>query len=202
MGEGAWLVAFLIAQRLIELCFAQLNTRRLRGMGGIEFGAAHYPLIVILHAAWIVGLLILGHGRVIDPFWLSVFIVLQIGRLWVIASLGRRWTTRVIVLPGVATIARGPYRWLRHPNYLIVALEFAVVPLVLDYQSSRTSFQPQTRRCSYIESVSKTRPWPGPRSRRESSRRNSCQYAVKTIAMPRPAGRFSAAESSARSSAG
>ena len=131
MGEGAWLVAFLIAQRLIELCFAQINKRRLRGMGGIEFGTARYPLIVILHAAWIFGLLILGHDRVIDPFWLSVFIVLQIGRLWVIASLGHGWTTRVIVLPGVATIARGPYRWLRHPNYLIVALEFAVVPLAL-----------------------------------------------------------------------
>ena len=131
MGEGAWLVTFLIVQRLIELCFAQLNTRRLRGMGGIEFGAAHYPLIVILHATWIVGLLILGHDRVIDPFWLSIFIVLQIGRLWVIASLGRRWTTRVIVLPGAATIARGPYRWLQHPNYLIVALEVAVVPLAL-----------------------------------------------------------------------
>ena len=109
MGEGAWLVAFLVAQRLVELCFAQLNTRRLREMGGIEFGAAHYPFIVILHAAWIVGLLILGHDRVIDPFWLSVF----------------------IVLPGAATIARGPYRWLRHPNYLIVALEVAVVPLAL-----------------------------------------------------------------------
>ena len=131
MGEGAWLVAFLIAQRLVELCFAQLNTRRLRGMGGIEFGAAHYPLIVILHAIWIVCLLVLGHDRVIDPFWLSVFIALQIGRLWVIASLGRRWTTRVIVLPGTATVARGPYRWLRHPNYVIVALEIAVVPLAL-----------------------------------------------------------------------
>jgi methyltransferase len=131
MGEGAWLVAFLIAQRLVELCFAQLNTRRLRGMGGIEFGAAHYPLIVILHATWIVGLLILGRDRAIDPFWLAVFIVLQIGRLWVIASLGRRWTTRVIVMPGAVPVARGPYRWLRHPNYLIVALEIAVVPLAL-----------------------------------------------------------------------
>jgi len=131
MAEGAWLVAFLIAQRLIELCFAQLNTRRLRGMGGIEFGAAHYPLIVILHAIWIVGLLILGRGRAIDPFWLAVFIVLQIGRLWVIASLGRRWTTRVFVMPGSVPVARGPYRWLRHPNYLIVALEIAVVPLAL-----------------------------------------------------------------------
>jgi methyltransferase len=131
MGEGAWLVAFLFAQRLVELCFAQLNTRRLRGMGGIEFGAAHYPLIVILHATWIVGLLILGRDRAIDPFWLAVFIVLQIGRLWVIASLGRRWTTRVIVMPGAVPVARGPYRWLRHPNYLIVALEIAVVPLAL-----------------------------------------------------------------------
>ena len=131
MGEGAWLVAFLIIQRLVEFCFAQLNARRLRGMGGIEFGAAHYPLIVILHATWIAGLFILGRDRVVDPFWLSVFVVLQLGRLWVIASLGRRWTTRVIVLPGASTIARGPYRWLRHPNYLIVALEIAVVPLAL-----------------------------------------------------------------------
>lgn len=131
MGEGAWLVAFLIIQRLVELSFAQLNTRRLRGMGGIEFGAAHYPLIVVLHAAWIAGLFILGRDRIVDPFWLSVFVVLQLGRLWVIASLGRRWTTRVIVLPGASTIARGPYRWLRHPNYLIVALEIAVVPLAL-----------------------------------------------------------------------
>ena len=131
MGEGVWLVAFLIAQRLIELSFAQLNTRRLCGMGGIEFGSAHYPLIVILHATWIVGLFIFGRDGAIDPFWLAVFTMLQIGRLWVIASLGRRWTTRVIVLPGVVPVARGPYRRLRHPNYLIVALEIAVVPLAL-----------------------------------------------------------------------
>ena len=131
MGEGAWLVVFLIAQRLIELCFAQLNTRRLRGAGAIEFGAAHYPLIIVLHATWIAGLLILGHDRDIDPLWLSVFVTLQIGRLWVMVSLGRRWTTRVMVLPGAVPVARGPYRWLRHPNYLIVALEIAVVPLAL-----------------------------------------------------------------------
>jgi methyltransferase len=131
MGEGTWLVAFLLAQRLIELCFAQFNTRRLRAMGAVESGAAHYPLIVMLHAAWIAGLLVLGHDRAIDPVWLWVFVVLQIGRLWVIASLGRRWTTRVMVLPGAPPVARGPYRWVRHPNYLIVALEIAVVPLAL-----------------------------------------------------------------------
>jgi methyltransferase len=131
MGEGAWLVAFLIVQRLAELGFAQWNTLRLRAGGGVEFGAAHYPLMVALHAFWLLGLWIFGHDRSVDPIWLLVFVILQAGRLWVIASLGRRWTTRVIVMPGAAPVARGPYRWLRHPNYLIVVLEIAVVPLAL-----------------------------------------------------------------------
>jgi methyltransferase len=131
MGEGAWLVAFLVAQRFAELALATRNTRRLRNAGGVEFGAAHYPLMVALHACWLLGLWLLGHERSVDPFWLTVFIVLQAGRLWVIATLGRRWTTRVIVLPGAAPIVRGPYRWLRHPNYLVVVGEIAVVPLAL-----------------------------------------------------------------------
>ncbi len=131
MGEGAWLVAFMTVQRLAELGFAQWNTLRLRAAGGVEFGASHYPLMVALHAFWLLGLWMLGHARSVDPSWLAVFILLQAGRIWVIASLGRRWTTRVIVLPGTAAIARGPYRWLRHPNYVVVVLEIAVVPLAL-----------------------------------------------------------------------
>src|SRR5450830_403068 len=131
MGEVAWLVAFLVVQRLAEVAFAQWNTARQRAAGGVEFGAAHYPLMVALHALWLLGLWLLGRDHPVDPLWLAVFILLQAGRLWVIASLGRRWTTRVIVLPGVAPVARGPYRWLRHPNYLIVVLEIAVVPLAL-----------------------------------------------------------------------
>jgi methyltransferase len=131
MGEGAWLVAFLVAQRLVELGFAQFNTGRLRAKGAVEFGAAHYPLIVVLHGLWLLGLWALGHDRPINTFWLVVFVLLQIGRMWVIMSLGPRWTTRVIVLRGAARVARGPYRWLRHPNYLVVALEIAVVPLAL-----------------------------------------------------------------------
>lgn len=131
MGEGAWLVAFLIVQRLVELGLAQFNTGRLRAKGAVEFGAAHYPLIVVLHALWLLGLWALGHDRPINTFWLVVFVLLQIGRVWVIASLGTRWTTRVIVLRGAARVARGPYRWLKHPNYLIVVLEIAVVPLAL-----------------------------------------------------------------------
>jgi methyltransferase len=131
MGEGAWLVAFLVVQRLIELGFAQFNTGRLRAKGGIEFGAAHYPLMIALHASWLLALWVFGNGQPINRFWLAIFVVLQIGRLWVIASLGRRWTTRVIVLRGAVPVARGPYRWFRHPNYLIAALEVAVVPLAL-----------------------------------------------------------------------
>jgi methyltransferase len=87
--------------------------------------------MVALHAFWLLGLLLLGHDRSIEPFWLGMFVVLQVARLWAVASLGRRWTTRIIVKPGAAPVARGPYRWLRHPNYLIVVLEIAVVPLAL-----------------------------------------------------------------------
>ena len=131
MGEAAWLIAFLVVQRLAELGLAQWNTLRLRAAGGVEFGASHYPLMVALHGLWLLGLWLFGHDRSVDPIWLAVFILLQAGRIWVIASLGRRWTTRVIMVPGVPPVARGPYRWLRHPNYAVVVAEIAVVPLAL-----------------------------------------------------------------------
>ena len=132
MADGAWLVAFLVVQRLAELVLARSNTRRLRATGGVEFGAPHYPVMVALHVTWLAGLWLLGRDRPIDPSWLALFVLLQAGRVWVIASLGRCWTTRVIVLPGTQPLARGPYRFVKHPNYLIVALEIAVVPLALD----------------------------------------------------------------------
>lgn len=131
MGEGGYLVAFLVVQRLAELALATRNTRRLRDAGGVEFGAVHYPLMVALHACWLLGLWIYGHDRSVDPIGFTAFVILQAGRVWVIASLGARWTTRVIVVPGSVRVARGLYRWLRHPNYSIVALEIAVVPLAL-----------------------------------------------------------------------
>ncbi len=131
MGEGGWLLLFVVVQRLAELGFAQWNTVRLRAAGGVEFGASHYPLMVALHGFWLLALWLAGHDRAIVPFWLAIFAVAQVGRLWIIASLGRRWTTRVIVLPGIAAVEGGPYRWMKHPNYLIVAVEIAVVPLAL-----------------------------------------------------------------------
>lgn len=131
MGEGAWLIGFLLVQRLAELVLARRNTARLRAEGAVEFGAGHYPVMVTLHAAWWLALAWFGHDRPVNLGWLALFVLLQAARVWVIASLGGRWTTRVMVLPGAEVVARGPYRWLKHPNYLVVALEIAVVPLAL-----------------------------------------------------------------------
>jgi methyltransferase len=130
-GQGAWLLAFLVLQRLGELALARSNTRRLVAAGGVEIGAAHYPLMVLLHGSWLVALIVYGHDRPVNPYWLGLFVVLQVARGWVIGSLGRRWTTRVIVLPGRELAASGPYRYVKHPNYIVVALEIAVVPLTL-----------------------------------------------------------------------
>jgi len=134
MGWAALILGLVTAQRLGELVLARRNTRRLQAQGGYEVGAAHYPLIVALHAAWLVGLwyLAVAHapaGQEVNLLCLAVFVVLQLGRVWVIASLGGRWTTRIIVLRGAPLVRRGPYRFLAHPNYWVVAGELLVLPL-------------------------------------------------------------------------
>jgi methyltransferase len=126
----AIILACVTAERLAELAFAARNTRRLRAAGGREAGAGHYWLIVCLHAAWLGGLWVLAWGRPINLGFLALFIVLQALRLWVLATLGARWTTRIIVVPGERLVARGPYRWMPHPNYAVVVGEIAVLPLV------------------------------------------------------------------------
>ena len=124
------ILAFVTLQRLGELVLAQRNTARLLARGAHEEGAAHYPLIVLLHAAWLAGLWYLAWDQPVSLGWLGVFILLQLGRVWVIATLGERWTTRIIVLPGAPLIASGPYRFVSHPNYCVVAAEILVLPLV------------------------------------------------------------------------
>ena len=125
------IVGLVVAQRLGELALARRNTRRQLARGGKEAGAAHYPAIVALHAAWLAAIVL-----TVDPAtepdwgWLAAFVVLQGLRVWVIASLGEAWTTRVIVVPGAPLVRRGPYRFLRHPNYAVVAAEIVVLPLV------------------------------------------------------------------------
>lgn len=126
-------LAFVVVQRLAELAYARRNEARLLNRGGQEFGASHYPLFIVLHTAWLLALaLTVPAEQTPHWLWLSLFGVLQAGRLWVIVSLGHYWTTRVITVPDVPLVRRGPYRWLRHPNYLIVAGEIAALPLAFD----------------------------------------------------------------------
>ena len=124
------ILALVTLQRLGELALARRNTRRLLARGAVEAGAEHYPIIVGLHAAWLVGLWWAAWDRPADLVWLGVYILLQALRVWTLASLGERWTTRIIVLPGEPLVRRGPYRFLPHPNYVVVAAEIAVLPLV------------------------------------------------------------------------
>jgi methyltransferase len=123
-------LALVLLQRLAELALAAANTRRLRALGAAEIDARGYPWFVVLHGAWLAALLLLVPAHA-EPSWplLSLYGLLQLGRLWVIASLGRRWTTRIILLPGAPPVRSGPYRWLRHPNYAIVVAEIALLPL-------------------------------------------------------------------------
>jgi methyltransferase len=128
---AAWLLAFVTAQRLGELVYARANERRLRAAGAVEVGAAHYPAIVALHAVWLIALWAVGWDRSLQPAWTVLYLVLQLGRAWVLLTLGRRWSTRVFVLPGETLVARGPYRFVSHPNYVVVACEIFVLPLAL-----------------------------------------------------------------------
>jgi methyltransferase len=123
-------LGFVVLQRAAELGYAATNTRRLRARGAAEFDARGYPWFVVLHGAWLASLFVLVPATT-APSWplLALYAVLQLGRLWVIATLGRRWTTRIIVLPGAPPLKTGPYRYLRHPNYAVVAAEIAVLPL-------------------------------------------------------------------------
>lgn len=124
------IVALVALQRLAELVYAERNTAALRRRGAIEVGRAHYPFIILLHLTWLVAILAMLPSRPrLDPALLVVLVILQVLRVWVMASLGPYWTTRIITLKEVALVRRGPYRYLRHPNYVIVVLEIAVLPL-------------------------------------------------------------------------
>ena len=117
-------------QRLGELWLSNRNTRRLVTRGAREHSPGHYPLVVAVHASWLAALWWLAPSRPVDGFWLAMFVLIEVARIWVLASLGPRWTTRIIVLPEAPLVRRGPYRFVNHPNYLVVAAEIAVLPLV------------------------------------------------------------------------
>ena len=125
-----WTLGLVALQRLVELAHARNNSARLRRLGAVEADAGGYPLYVLLHAGWLTSLAVFVPAT-IPPYWplIGIFALLQLGRIWVIASLGRYWTTRIITLPDSPLVRTGPFRYLRHPNYLLVVAEIAVLPL-------------------------------------------------------------------------
>ena len=122
-------LAFVTVQRLAELAYARRNEARLRAQGALEFSREHYRAIVMLHSAWLGGLFLMAAGKPPNLIWLFIFVVLQALRIWVLATLKGRWTTRIIVLPGAPLVRDGPYRFMRHPNYAIVIAEIFVLPM-------------------------------------------------------------------------
>ncbi len=126
-----WIVLGLVAlQRILELLYSARNTRRLLASGGVESGAVQYPFFILLHASWLASMAIFIPAATI-PNWklLALYALLQPFRIWTIASLGPHWTTRLITLAGTPRVRRGPYRIFRHPNYIIVCAEIAILPL-------------------------------------------------------------------------
>jgi methyltransferase len=130
MSSATFILVLVTLQRLSELVIARTNTARLVAMGGVEHGASHYPVMVLLHASWLGGLWWFGWNASVNLYWLIAYAALQVFRVWILISLGKRWTTRIITVPGETLVKRGPYRFLSHPNYALVACEIPVLPMV------------------------------------------------------------------------
>jgi methyltransferase len=131
LTPAALLLGAVTAERIGELYFARRNTAALLAKGAFEVAPRHYPAIVLMHVLWLASLWIFGAMRAVRPIWLAIFLLLQVMRIWILMTLGPRWTTRIIILPGAPLVSYGPYRFLSHPNYLVVVGEIAVLPLCL-----------------------------------------------------------------------
>ena len=129
-GPAHWIILAVAAQRLSELVIARRNTASLLAKGAVEHFPGHYPFFIALHGSWLVVLTVaVGPDTVVNWGVIGIFAGLQLGRLWVLGTLGERWTTRILIVPDSPPIRHGPFRWVRHPNYLVVALEIPCLPL-------------------------------------------------------------------------
>ena len=130
-------VGFIIIQRIVELLVARNNEKWIKSKGGYEVGANHYPYMVAIHIGFFISLIIefMVFAQTVSRFWVllfALFISLQIMRAWVIASLGRFWNTKILVLPGAHVVKKGPFHFIRHPNYVVVTSEIIVIPLMFE----------------------------------------------------------------------
>ena len=126
-------ISFIVLQRIAELIIAKRNENWLRKQGAIEYGHDHYSLIVLLHTVFILSLIaeyLYSGTSYPDLAFLSIYLVLVIAKVWVIASLGRYWNTKILRVPNAALVTKGPYRYVKHPNYIIVIGEIAIIPVV------------------------------------------------------------------------
>ena len=127
----AAIVVFLVAlERLAEVAWAAHNTKALLAKGGYEAGRAHYPLFIVLHAGWLAAILwTASAGGVVNWVALAIFVAMQPLRLGVLMPLGERWSTRILIVPGAPLVRAGPYKYVRHPNYMVVIVEIAALPI-------------------------------------------------------------------------
>lgn len=129
------ILSLVTLQRLLELFIAHRNTKKLIARGGFEMGSNHYPFIVALHTIWLAGLwyLVITRAPAVSMPWIYAYLVLEAARGWIIAALGSRWTTRIIVVPGETLVGEGPYKYFRHPNYMVVAGEIFILPMAFGF---------------------------------------------------------------------
>ena len=135
------LFAYVVIQRIAELAYANANTRRLLAEGGREYGAEHYPLFIVLHTGWLMAIALFAEPQTIpNMLLLNIFVASQTFRFWTLASIGRWWTTRIISAPHFPKVKRGPYRFIKHPNYALVVVEIALLPLILGAPAMALTF--------------------------------------------------------------
>ena len=135
------LFAYVVIQRLAELAYANANTRRLLAEGGREYGANHYPLFIVLHGGWLISIASFAKpAEIPNMLLLDIFVASQTFRFWTLASIGRWWTTRIISAPHFPKVKRGPYRFIKHPNYALVVVEIALLPLILGAPAMALTF--------------------------------------------------------------
>ncbi|CDO31664.1 isoprenylcysteine carboxyl methyltransferase family protein [Mycolicibacterium porcinum] len=127
------LIVLVAAERVLELVVSKRNLRWSAARGGKEFGAGHYPVMVALHSALLVGSVLEARRRrpspILGRIMVAVVLAAQALRWWCITTLGKQWNTRVVVVPGATRVVDGPYRVLPHPNYVAVITEGAALPL-------------------------------------------------------------------------